>query len=126
MIPVKLQQGTYQLEEIKAPKGYVVAKEPQQFKVDGETASITLEQKDMPQKGKITIKKIGEYKHNDNWADIREKVMGGIDFDIIAFGGYHYAGWNRSGGKGSGRRILCEQILMGMSAANQLCSRRPC
>ena len=70
VIPVKLQQGTYQLEEIKAPKGYVVAKEPQQFKVDGETASITLEQKDMPQKGKITIKKIGEYKHND--------------FDIIA------------------------------------------
>ena len=34
-------------------------------------------QKDMPQKGKITIKKIGEYKHHDNWADIREKVMGG-------------------------------------------------
>lgn len=84
VIPVKLQQGTYQLEEIKAPKGYVVAKEPQQFKVDGKTASITLEQKDMPQKGKITIKKIGEYKHNGNWADIREKVMGGIDFDIIA------------------------------------------
>ena len=84
VIPVKLQQGTYQLEEIKAPKGYVVAKEPQQFKVDGKTASITLEQKDMPQKGKITIKKIGEYKYHDNWADIREKVMGGIDFDIIA------------------------------------------
>ena len=84
VIPVKLQQGTYQLEEIKAPKGYVVAKEPQQFQVDGETASITVEQKDTPQKGKITIKKIGEYKHNDNWADIREKVMGGIDFDIIA------------------------------------------
>ena len=84
VIPVKLQQGTYQLEEIKAPKGYVVAKEPQQFKVDGKTVSITLEQKDMPQKGKITIKKIGEYKHHDNWADIREKVMGGIDFDIIA------------------------------------------
>lgn len=84
VIPVKLQQGTYQLEEFKAPKGYVVAKEPQQFKVDGKTASITLEQKDMPQKGKITIKKIGEYKHNDNWAGIREKVMGGIDFDIIA------------------------------------------
>ena len=84
VIPVKLQQGTYQLEEIKAPKGYVVAKEPQQFKVDGKTASITLEQKNMPQKGKITIKKIGEYKYHDNWADIREKVMGGIDFDIIA------------------------------------------
>ena len=84
VIPVKLQQGTYLLEEIKAPKGYVVAKEPQQFQVDGKTASITVEQKDTPQKGKITIKKIGEYKHNDNWADIREKAMGGIDFDIIA------------------------------------------
>lgn len=84
VIPAKLQQGTYRLEEIKAPKGYVVEKEPQQFQVDGKTASITVEQKDTPQKGKITIKKIGEYKHNDNWADIREKAMGGIDFDIIA------------------------------------------
>lgn len=84
VIPVKLQQGTYLLEEIKAPKGYVVAKEQQQFQVDGKTASVTVEQKDTPQKGKITIKKIGEYKHNDNWADIREKAMGGIDFDIIA------------------------------------------
>lgn len=116
VIPVKLQQGTYQLEEIKAPKGYVVAKEPQQFKVDGETASITLEQKDMPQKGKITIKKIGEYKHNDNWADIREKVMGGIDFDIIALAGYHYAGWNRSGGKRSGRRYCANRFYGNVSS----------
>ncbi len=83
-IPVKLQQGTYQLEEIKAPKGYVAAKDPQQFQVDGKTAVMTIEQKDMAQKGRITIKKIGEYKYNDNWADIREKAMGGIDFDIIA------------------------------------------
>lgn len=84
VLPMKLQQGTYLLEEIKAPKGYVVAREPQQFEVDGSTGSLTVEQKDIPQKGKITIKKIGEYKHNDNWADIREKAMGGIDFEIIA------------------------------------------
>lgn len=84
VIPVRLQQGSYQLEEVKAPKGYVVAKEPHQFQVDGKTASIVLEQKDMPQKGVIVINKIGEYKHNDNWADIREKAMGGIDFDIVA------------------------------------------
>ena len=84
VLPMKLQQGTYLLEEIKAPKGYVVARESQQFQVDGSTGSLTVEQKDIPQKGKITIKKIGEYKHNDNWADIREKAMGGIDFEIIA------------------------------------------
>lgn len=84
VLPMKLQQGSYQLEEIKAPKGYVVAKQPQPFQVDGRTAALTVEQKDTPQKGIITIKKIGEYKHNDSWADIREKAMGGIDFDIIA------------------------------------------
>ena len=27
---------------------------------------------------------MGEYRYNDDWADIREKAMGGIDFDIVA------------------------------------------
>lgn len=84
VIPVKLQEGKYQLEEVKAPKGYVRAKDPQEFTVDGQTSDITIEQKDVPQKGIITINKIAEYKYKDDWADIREQAMGGIDFDIIA------------------------------------------
>ncbi len=80
----KLQAGNYILEEIKAPKGYVVAKEALTFTVDGKTENITVEQKNIPQKGIITISKMGEYRHNDDWADIRERAMGGIDFDIIA------------------------------------------
>ncbi|MDO4545344.1 MAG: SpaA isopeptide-forming pilin-related protein [Bacillota bacterium] len=80
----KFQAGDFLLEEVKAPKGYVVETQPQEFHVDGKTAQITVSQSDMPQKGIITIKKIGEYRHHDKWEDIREKVMGGIDFDVIA------------------------------------------
>ena len=83
-IDEKLQAGNYVLEEIKAPKGYVVAKEAQSFTVDGKTENITVEQNDTPQKGIIIISKMGEYRYNDDWADIREKAMGGIDFDIVA------------------------------------------
>lgn len=83
-IDEKLQAGNYVLEEIKAPKGYVVAKEAQSFTVDGKTENITVEQNNIPQKGIIIISKMGEYRYNDDWADIREKAMGGIDFDIVA------------------------------------------
>lgn len=83
-IEQRLQAGNYILEEIKAPKGYVVAKEPLKFTVDGKTDKIEVVQKNIPQKGIITIKKMGEYRHNESWKDIREKAMGGIDFDIIA------------------------------------------
>lgn len=80
----KLQAGNYILEEIKAPKGYVVSKKAVSFIIDGKTESLTIKQENVPQKGVITISKIGEYKHNGNLSDIREKAMGGIDFDIVA------------------------------------------
>ena len=80
----KLQAGSYILEEIKAPKGYVVAKNSLNFTVDGVKDKFNVVQKNIPQKGIITIKKVGEYRYKENWADIREKAMGGIDFDIIA------------------------------------------
>ncbi|NLD20402.1 MAG: Cys-Gln thioester bond-forming surface protein [Clostridiales bacterium] len=80
----KLEAGDYALQEIRAPKGYVVAKNSISFSVSGEDEAIEIEQGNVPQKGIIIIKKTGEYKHLENWADIREKVIGGIDFDIIA------------------------------------------
>lgn len=83
-IEQKLQAGNYLLEEIKAPKGYVVAKEHLKFKVDGTEDKLDVIQKNVPQKGIITINKMGEYKYKESWSDIREKAMGGIDFDIVA------------------------------------------
>lgn len=80
----RLQAGEYVLEEMKAPKGYVVAKEAQRFELDGTLPEMTIEQENRPQMGVITINKMGEYKFADDWADIRERAMGGIDFDIIA------------------------------------------
>lgn len=80
----RLQAGEYMLEEVKAPKGYVVAKEAQRFELDGTLPEMTIEQENQPQMGIITINKMGEYKFADDWADIRERAMGGIDFDIIA------------------------------------------
>lgn len=83
-IEQKLQAGNYILEEIKAPKGYVVAKEHLKFMVDGTEDKLDVIQKNVPQKGIITINKMGEYKYKESWSDIREKAMGGIDFDIVA------------------------------------------
>lgn len=80
----KLQAGNYILEEVKAPKGYVVAKDNLKFVVDGNSETIEVVQENIPQKGIIIINKVGEYKYKEEWADIREKAMGGIDFDIIA------------------------------------------
>lgn len=80
----RFQAGTFLLEEVKAPKGYVVAKEAVVFQVDGKSREITVRCDNKPQKGIITITKTGEYRHMESLTDIREKAMGGIDFDIIA------------------------------------------
>ena len=65
-----LKAGNYALEEITAPNGYVLNKEPVPFKVtnkgayevlpDGETPVVEVELSDVSVKGKITVSKIGE------------------------------------------------------------------
>ncbi|WP_143404410.1 MSCRAMM family protein [Merdibacter massiliensis] len=65
-----LQAGEYQIEEIKAPNGYVLNPEPVKFKVssntayetlpDGSTPVITVKMSDQPVKGQIQIEKRGE------------------------------------------------------------------
>lgn len=70
MTGTALEPGEYQIEEIKAPKGYVLNTEPVQFKVssnmayetlpDGSTPLITVEMSDQAVKGKLQIEKRGE------------------------------------------------------------------
>ena len=69
-----LDPGEYQLEEIKAPNGYLLNTQPVKFKVsmntayetlpDGATPVITVIMKDTSVKGKIRIKKEGEVLHD--------------------------------------------------------------
>lgn len=68
--PDVLDAGTYQLEEIHAPYGYVLNETPIQFTIsnnnayqvaeDGVTPVITVTKEDVSTKGRITVTKIGE------------------------------------------------------------------
>lgn len=65
-----LKAGNYQLEEIKAPNGYTINKEPVKFTItkkgvfetlpDGKTPFISVELLDLSVKGKINVEKRGE------------------------------------------------------------------
>lgn len=83
--PDDLECGNYQLEEIKAPYGYVVDKDPIKFKVttntvyemaeDGKTPVITVTRENKSVKGKISVNKIGE-----QLTSIKEDDNGNIQF----------------------------------------------
>ena len=60
MLPEPLPYGDYELIEVQAPSGYVLAKEPVAFTVDGTQSLVTVECFDSAQKGQITISKTGE------------------------------------------------------------------
>ena len=60
MLPEPLPYGDYELIEVQAPSGYVLAKEPVAFTVDGTQSLVTVECYDTAQKGQITINKTGE------------------------------------------------------------------
>lgn len=82
-LPNLVKYGQYQLEEIKAPYGYLLNHEPVTFSVhksgiyetapDGITPMVTVIMKDTSVKGKITIEKQGEVLsgiHQDEKGDI--------------------------------------------------------
>lgn len=99
--PDNLECGNYQLEEIKAPYGYVIDKDPIKFKVttntayemaeDGKTPVITVTRENKSVKGKISVNKIGEQltsiKQDDD-GDIQfiyeNKPVNGAQFTIKA------------------------------------------
>ncbi len=70
MLPCELPYGEYELIEVETCYGYVLDSEPVPFIVDGTQDVVVVEKRNMPQKGKITVTKIGEV-----WSSI--SVSGG-------------------------------------------------
>ncbi len=90
MLPEPLPVGDYELYEVSAPYGYVLATEPVPFTIDGSEAVVTVTQYNMPQKGRLTIYKTGEVfasvQENDGLYQPVYEVMGlpGAVYDVIA------------------------------------------
>ncbi|EHJ7846717.1 cell wall anchor protein [[Clostridium] innocuum] len=92
----KLEAGEYQIEEIKAPNGYLLDIEPVKFTVssngvyetlpDGKTPVITVMKKDKAVKGKINVEKRGEVLvgfDNGNFV-YKERGLQGMTVNIYA------------------------------------------
>ena len=91
-----LQAGEYQIEEIKAPNGYVLNEEPVKFKVssniayetlpDGSTPLITVKMSNQAVKGKIQIEKRGEVlvDFKDGRFIYEERGLEGMIAEVIA------------------------------------------
>lgn len=60
MLPEKLSYGNYEIIEQCTAYGYVLNAEPVAFKIDGSKTVVTVEKRNMPQKGIIRIQKNGE------------------------------------------------------------------
>ena len=60
MLPEALPYGNYEIIEQNTCYGYVLDSTPVPFKVDGSKTVITVEKRNMPQKGIITVSKSGE------------------------------------------------------------------
>lgn len=54
-----LSYGQYELEEVQAPNGYVLAKTPAKFAIDGKDATVSIKFTDKSQKGIVTLTKSG-------------------------------------------------------------------
>lgn len=60
MLPEALPYGNYEIIEQNTCYGYVLVSTPVPFKVDGSKTVVTVEKRNMPQKGIITVSKSGE------------------------------------------------------------------
>ncbi len=90
-LPFPLYYGEYRLSEKKAPEGYILLARPIDFTVDGGEETVTIEVRDMPQKGIIKIHKTGEIlmsvKENENGTYtpvFGSENMGGAEFEVRA------------------------------------------
>ncbi len=94
VLPETLVTGNYQLEEVKAPYGYLINKEYLNFRIDDESNVIIdnefgnyieLEYFDSQIKGEIIINKKGEYlKAKDNGFTYEKIDLGNIEFSLYA------------------------------------------
>ncbi|MEG0360620.1 MAG: SpaA isopeptide-forming pilin-related protein, partial [Longicatena sp.] len=100
VLPLQLKAGEYRLDEIHAPKGYLINTESVNFKItntvvsevdkDGDPIQI-IEFSNMPVKGRIEIKKNGEVlttAKTDKMGNVHfgyeEQGIGGMKSDIVA------------------------------------------
>ncbi|WP_162921692.1 SpaA isopeptide-forming pilin-related protein [Listeria costaricensis] len=97
-VPVDLKAGHYQIEELTAPDGYVLSKDPVEFTVSNGTINddgvVKVEFADKAQKGKINLTKTGEVattatKSDSEYGDLykfgfSQEALEGAEFDVIA------------------------------------------
>ena len=60
MLPNELVYGNYELHEVQSANGYVLDSTPVPFTIDGTVDTVTVEKTNKPQKGKISVSKIGD------------------------------------------------------------------
>lgn len=90
MLPEKLPYGNYEITEQCTAYGYVLNTEPVAFKIDGSKTVVTVEKRNMPQKGIIRIQKNGEVFASVNKSDgvyqpvFANKNLAGAVYEITA------------------------------------------
>ena len=90
MLPEKLPYGNYEIIEQCTAYGYVLDSAPIAFKVDGSKTVVTVEKRNMPQKGIIRIQKNGEVFASVNKSDgvyqpvFANKGLAGAVYEITA------------------------------------------
>ena len=90
MLPEKLPYGNYEITEQCTAYGYVLNAEPVAFKIDGSKTVVTVEKRNMPQKGIIRIQKNGEVFTSVNKSDgvyqpvFANKGLAGAVYEITA------------------------------------------
>lgn len=90
MLPEKLPYGNYEITEQCTAYGYVLNAEPVAFKIDGSKTVVTVEKRNMPQKGIIRLQKNGEVFASVNKSDgvyqpvFANKGLAGAVYEITA------------------------------------------
>lgn len=90
MLPEKLPYGNYEITEQCTAYWYVLNAEPVAFKIDGSKTVVTVEKRNMPQKGIIRIQKNGEVFASVNKSDgvyqpvFANKGLAGAVYEITA------------------------------------------
>ena len=90
MLLEKLPYGNYEIIEQCTAYGYVLNTEPVAFKIDGSKTVVTVEKRNMPQKGIIRIQKSGEVFASVNKSDgvyqpvFTNKNLAGAVYEITA------------------------------------------
>lgn len=81
----RLKPGTYYIREVKAPSGYYLTADDDKVEItlkDCAAGEVSFTKEDPPQKGIITIEKLGDYINNAGEKD--EELLANIKFRIIA------------------------------------------